>query len=158
MDPESTFRCVPLKCKLTKKLCGERFVRAEALQNDGEGGWSPQRWSHLAFPCRGCKIGAAHADTLNVNRPRMEEIQLRKPPEVVMKNCCICHALFKPSSNRQKSCPRCSTSRRFQRLRRENRSVCFVCGKEYGGAERVCSLCGNSKPQQRTEVEERDVS
>jgi hypothetical protein len=148
VEPDGLFRCVPLKCRLTRKLCGERHVRAEALQSDGEGGWSPQRWSHLALACRGCKIGAAHADALGVHRPDLEEIKLRKPPKAILKNCCICHAVFKPSSNRQKSCPRCSTSRRFKRLREENRAICFVCGKEYCGAD-VCALCGTKKPNEQ---------
>lgn len=149
LDPTELFRCVPLQCKLTRDRCGERYVRAEALQKDGAGGWIPQRWASFAAPCRGCKIGAAHADLCGVERPnvptlpeRSETIQKISKP----KYCDQCNAQFVPTSNRQRKCPNCSESRRFKKLRESAITVCFVCNKPYRPSSQelkpmICPAC-----------------
>jgi hypothetical protein len=147
MNPLEQFRCVPLQCRLLRKSCGERFVRAEALQKDSEGHWIPSRWADLAHNCRGCKIGEVHADLLGVERPQMPLSFTRKQPAIVHKNCEACKQVFRPTSNRQQKCPQCSTSRRFARLKKEHKAVCSGCGKTFPTllGLRLCAACGRKQ-------------
>ncbi len=152
LDPNELFRCILLQCRLTRRSCGERNVRAEALQKDDKtGNWVPQRWAHLASPCRECKIGSAHVDLCEVARPEVPEIprsliNKKTSRGVPPKQCERCDSLFIPSSNRQKRCPQCSDSRRLRKLREDNISVCFVCSKPYRPSSQtmkpmICPSC-----------------
>jgi hypothetical protein len=135
MDSDSVFYCVPLKCRLTRKRCGERFVRAESLQNDGSGGWLPKRWGSFASPCRQCKIGGLHAGILGIPKPDLPVLVVRQDEANNQnsreRDCVACGATFFRANNRQKWCPTCSPSNRFKLLRKSNKSVCFSCGSEY---------------------------
>ena len=147
LDPKNVFRCVPLACKLSRHSCAERHVRAEALQSDGSGSWVPQRWANLGSSCRGCAIGKTHADLYELSRPPIPELPT-KPDSYIRpvrrKKCDLCKVEFQPTSNRQKKCPECSTSRRYKKLREQNLTVCLVCAGSFsatGAKPRICSRC-----------------
>lgn len=117
MDPDEIFSCVYLKCRLSRKNCAERFVRAETLRSDGDGGWRPPQWASFAFPCKGCKIGAAHASVCEVVCPKPTKKAVPFKEKKAQKKCVCCSKEFVSRSNRQKWCSECSPSKRFRKTK-----------------------------------------
>ena len=67
------FRCTVLHCTLSRGSCAERWVRAEACSKATNGDWKPRPWWKFAVTCRGCAVGAEHAERCEVKQPKIIE-------------------------------------------------------------------------------------
>jgi len=63
------FACEALQCRLTRRACAERNVRAEALKKAPDGNWNPDQWAKFASPCRGCTRGRENVQAFQMRVP-----------------------------------------------------------------------------------------
>lgn len=109
-----TFRCVPLRCVLTRAACVRRHEHAQ------------QRPSQLG-PCQGCNVGAAHARgeptpaTFSSERPVFDVHALRRR-NFGAAQCPGCSKMFVRRTGNHDYCAK-ACAKRHSRFRRSLRVV-----------------------------------